>query len=231
MPWRHIWEWRYSSTFLDLGIRLRWVVSFTPLPLGERAPGTYQIGGSVVPRVGLDVVKRKILHYRDSNPGCAARSNTDWAVPPIIHISSSYRRMIKYKIPISVKNKSKWYWNLWTLPSNSCRRVFAGHLYWYTGKKNRPPPIEGQTLKAKDLSRRLFLSWGQKVLNLRYARWVNGLNFESQCLSQTVSEISLRMHHLQSVTQVFKSSSKSYQIIFSAYYGNQTRCTWNLIRS
>jgi hypothetical protein len=29
----NIWgEWRYSSTFLDLGTRWRWVVGFTPLP-------------------------------------------------------------------------------------------------------------------------------------------------------------------------------------------------------
>jgi hypothetical protein len=31
-PWRHIGEWRYSSTILDLGTRWRWVVSLTPLP-------------------------------------------------------------------------------------------------------------------------------------------------------------------------------------------------------
>jgi hypothetical protein len=33
MPWRHIGEWRYSFTILDLSISWRWVVSFTPLPL------------------------------------------------------------------------------------------------------------------------------------------------------------------------------------------------------
>jgi hypothetical protein len=32
MPWRHIREWRYSSTILDIGNRWRWVVSFTPRP-------------------------------------------------------------------------------------------------------------------------------------------------------------------------------------------------------
>jgi hypothetical protein len=30
MPKRHMREWRYSSTILDLGIRWRWVVSFMP---------------------------------------------------------------------------------------------------------------------------------------------------------------------------------------------------------
>jgi hypothetical protein len=33
MPWKHMGEWRYSSTILDLGTRGRWVVNFTPLPL------------------------------------------------------------------------------------------------------------------------------------------------------------------------------------------------------
>jgi hypothetical protein len=36
MPRRHMGEWRYSSTFLDLGTRWRWVVSFTSLPLYPR---------------------------------------------------------------------------------------------------------------------------------------------------------------------------------------------------
>jgi hypothetical protein len=36
MPWRYIGEWRYSSTILDLDIRSRWVVSFTPRPLYSR---------------------------------------------------------------------------------------------------------------------------------------------------------------------------------------------------
>jgi hypothetical protein len=34
--WRHVGEWRYSSTFLNLSTRWRWVVSFTPLPLYPR---------------------------------------------------------------------------------------------------------------------------------------------------------------------------------------------------
>jgi hypothetical protein len=68
MPWRHIGEWRSRSVFHDLGIRWRWVVSFTPL--GDRAPGTHWVGGWVGPGVGLDCVeKRKILRCRESNPG------------------------------------------------------------------------------------------------------------------------------------------------------------------
>jgi hypothetical protein len=39
IPWRHMWEWRYSSTFLDLGTRWRWGAShFTPM---AKAPSTH----------------------------------------------------------------------------------------------------------------------------------------------------------------------------------------------
>jgi hypothetical protein len=55
MPWRHIGEWNYSSIFLDLGIRWRWVVNFTLLPStsGEWLRGTYWIGDWVIPSVDL----------------------------------------------------------------------------------------------------------------------------------------------------------------------------------
>jgi hypothetical protein len=33
MPWRLMWEWKYSSTILDLDTRLRWVISLTLWPL------------------------------------------------------------------------------------------------------------------------------------------------------------------------------------------------------
>jgi hypothetical protein len=48
MPWIHMGEWRYSSTFLGLGIRWRWVVSCTPLPLYPRGNGLlYWLVGSL----------------------------------------------------------------------------------------------------------------------------------------------------------------------------------------
>jgi hypothetical protein len=71
-------EWRYSSTFLDLGTRWRLVISSTPLPLyppAERAPVKHWIGVWVGPRVGLNATeKRKILHCRELNPGNPSRS-------------------------------------------------------------------------------------------------------------------------------------------------------------
>jgi hypothetical protein len=63
-------KWRYSSTFLDLGIIWRRVVSFMPLTLypWERFPVTLWIGGRMDPIVCLDALeKRKILHCRESS--------------------------------------------------------------------------------------------------------------------------------------------------------------------
>jgi hypothetical protein len=36
MSWRHMGEWKYSSTILDFGIRSSWVDSFTPQPIQPR---------------------------------------------------------------------------------------------------------------------------------------------------------------------------------------------------
>jgi hypothetical protein len=68
MPWRHMGKWRNSSTIVDLGIRWRWVVSFTPRSLYYRRKSPrYPLGGWMGPRAGLDVVKqRKIFSsYRN----------------------------------------------------------------------------------------------------------------------------------------------------------------------
>jgi hypothetical protein len=57
-------EWRYSSTILELGIKWRWVVSFTSRPLyfKERTTGTHWIGGLIGPRASLDIAEyRKSL--------------------------------------------------------------------------------------------------------------------------------------------------------------------------
>jgi hypothetical protein len=62
-------EWEYSSTILELGSRLRRVISFTPRPLYSRGkippvPTGYD------PRIGMDIVeKRKNFSCRDSKPG------------------------------------------------------------------------------------------------------------------------------------------------------------------
>jgi hypothetical protein len=72
-------DWRYSSTFLNLGTRWRWVVNFTPLPLYPRgkSPRYPSVGGWVGPTVGLDAMEKwKILYCRESNPGRPTHSTS-----------------------------------------------------------------------------------------------------------------------------------------------------------
>jgi hypothetical protein len=76
-----MWEWRCSSTFLHLGIRWRWGVSFMPLPLypslWEAAPNTHCRGGWVHPSVSLYTVEEKeILHCLELNLGHPACSQS-----------------------------------------------------------------------------------------------------------------------------------------------------------
>jgi hypothetical protein len=64
---------RYTVTFLDLGSRWKWVVSFT-LTLGGKNPVSQWIESWVGPRFSLGAVeKRKILYCRESKPDCSAR--------------------------------------------------------------------------------------------------------------------------------------------------------------
>jgi hypothetical protein len=66
--WRHIGEWRYSCTMLDLDTSWRWVVSLKPLPLYlQRKRPQYPLSRSWVgPRASLDDVEKIISWpYRD----------------------------------------------------------------------------------------------------------------------------------------------------------------------
>jgi hypothetical protein len=94
MPWRCMGEWRYNYTILDLGIRWRWMASFTSLLCypWETAPGTHWTGGCVGPRAGVDTVeKRKIsCPYQESNSvslvgRTSAMLFTDWTVGGSMH--------------------------------------------------------------------------------------------------------------------------------------------------
>jgi hypothetical protein len=102
MPLRRIGEWSYSSTFLDLGTRWRWVVSFTPMPL-------YPLRG-----VGLGAMeKRKIWHCREWNPGCQARCYTDWAIPTEREFILGARN--SNILLEGFARSSSWYWRDFTL--------------------------------------------------------------------------------------------------------------------
>jgi hypothetical protein len=69
MRWRHIGERRYSLTFLHLGTRWGWVVSFTPLPLYPRGKS---------PRYPLD---RKLGGPQSRSGRCGEEKNL--ALPEI----------------------------------------------------------------------------------------------------------------------------------------------------
>jgi hypothetical protein len=73
-------EWRYGCTFLDLGTRWRWVVSFTSRPLyrGEicpRYPLDRRLGGPHS-RYGSYGEEKKSCPYRETNSCLPARSSS-----------------------------------------------------------------------------------------------------------------------------------------------------------
>jgi hypothetical protein len=96
-------EWRYSSTILDVDTDgSEWTASrpcrFTS---GERVPDTHWIGGWVGPRSGLNAVeRRKIVHFRESNPRHPARNPslywlmypTPWRREIIQHLAAGLER-------------------------------------------------------------------------------------------------------------------------------------------
>jgi hypothetical protein len=91
MPWRHIIEWRCSSTILEFGTSWRWIISLATRPkylpgeIGTTPTGIHWIGGWVGPRAGLEVVeKRKLLFLLGFEPRklqSIARRFTEWAIP------------------------------------------------------------------------------------------------------------------------------------------------------
>jgi hypothetical protein len=78
MSWRHMGEWRYSSTILDLGTRWTWVVSFTTWLLYPRgkSPSTHWIRGWAGLKTGMDAVDKRKISFLcwHSNPSCPAHS-------------------------------------------------------------------------------------------------------------------------------------------------------------
>jgi hypothetical protein len=85
-------ESRYSSTFLDLGIRWRWVVSYIPLPLYNPSPGKEslvpigQLAGWAPESVWMLRAREKSCTVR--NQTCViqpiARHYTNWASPTLM---------------------------------------------------------------------------------------------------------------------------------------------------
>jgi hypothetical protein len=103
MLWRHMGEWRYSSTILDLSTRWWWVVSFTPRSL-------YRL--RILPRFRLDKrlggPQSRSGRYREesnlapcpeSNPGRPARRCNDWGMPTPEGLY--YHILIKWQVTVA----------------------------------------------------------------------------------------------------------------------------------
>jgi hypothetical protein len=83
MPWRHMGEWMYSSTILDLGTTRTWVVSFTPRVFclwGNRP--RYPLDGWAQSRSGRCGGERNLslTGNRVSAVQPVALCYTDWAI-------------------------------------------------------------------------------------------------------------------------------------------------------
>jgi hypothetical protein len=128
MPWRHIGEWRYSSThsFASALDRGEWSASrpgrFT---IKERAPGTYWIGDWVDPRAGLEaVVKRKIPNpCRDSNP--RSYSLCPSAIPLSYHGSNHRQILFQNIVKITHKKFDKRIYILYEVHTTNKKETFA----------------------------------------------------------------------------------------------------------
>jgi hypothetical protein len=83
MPRRHMGEWRYWSTILDLGTRWRWVMIFMLRSLYSRGKRRrYPMNwGWMGLRVGLNAVEYREICYSclESNPGSPVRRYTDYS--------------------------------------------------------------------------------------------------------------------------------------------------------
>jgi hypothetical protein len=94
MPWRHVGEWRYSSTFLDLGTVWRGVVSLTPRPLyppGKQPPIRIEYEACWAPEMVWTLWRReKSYPCREWNPDFqpVAHCSTDWAIPTSLPLLS-----------------------------------------------------------------------------------------------------------------------------------------------
>jgi hypothetical protein len=78
---RHIAEWRYSSTILNLGTRWKWMFIFTPCHFtpGDTLQGTHWIRDWVNPRAGLNTMEKNLLPLLGIDPGRPALY-TEWTI-------------------------------------------------------------------------------------------------------------------------------------------------------
>jgi hypothetical protein len=85
--WRHMTQWRYSSTIRDLNTRWRWLVSFTPWPLYPRGKSSRyrldrRLGGPQSRSECCGEEKNLVpARIRTAAVQFVARRYSDWAIP------------------------------------------------------------------------------------------------------------------------------------------------------
>jgi hypothetical protein len=125
MPWRHLEEWKRSSTILDLGTRRRLVTSFTSRPLYPRNLLDMRLG-EPHSRSGRWRQKKNLVP-----PGIwtsavqpVAHRYTDWAIPaPSV---------------IACRNQNQWGNKVESYNRANNLKHVIGNTYTTTGSYNRP---------------------------------------------------------------------------------------------
>jgi hypothetical protein len=104
MPWRHIGEWRYSSTIPDLGTRWRWVVSVMPrplypwgksplYPLDRRLGGPQSWSGCYGEEKNLAPARNRTLAVQP-----VARCYINWAIPAPQPMHENFKMKCTYQV-------------------------------------------------------------------------------------------------------------------------------------
>jgi hypothetical protein len=159
--WWRKGEWRYSSTILDLGIRWRWAVSFTPQPLYSRRK---------IPRQPLD---RRLREPQD-RPGCCEVEQNLLPLPGIEpgHSPSLYQ-LSHFHTCMSLQP-------LWTLATFQLLNLYTVRRTPWTEDQPiaRPLPTHrtSQTQNKRTETSMSQAGFEPKILVLERAKTVHALN-------------------------------------------------------
>jgi hypothetical protein len=121
-----MWEWRFSSTILDLGTRWKWVVSFMPRPLylqgnSSPCPLDRRLRGPKNRSGRCGVGKKICCSCRELNPARSARK-------PIALLYRTLRKSLKLTVPLTeLQIYVSFYLDLELRESNSEKSTWMEH--------------------------------------------------------------------------------------------------------
>jgi hypothetical protein len=133
MPWRHMGEWRYSSTFLDLSTIWKWVLRFTPLqlylqyPLNRRLDGPQSRSGRCGKETnlalpGIEPGPSSPSLYRLSYPGsCSIHRPIQLNPKTKTKFCNSYLWIVS--LFVETVGDRRWM-SLWTTQYNCCSKRY-----------------------------------------------------------------------------------------------------------